>query len=214
MSLPHHHHLPIEIELGMPSRRIFIATTICQRRSQPSPSTATACTRVDLAPSSRPMPHRSSCEAKLGRENSILARHSKAQPRPEEGPADRLPQAWPSIVGPASSALLADLLAGWDGMGIISFTWPAMTRFPAALRNLVKLERRRGVALVIREASEKSPAPVEKQPAAEPSPGSGGVGDGAAGRSVQAAAKPRSHDGHTMPWWKRLLALGKCCKCA
>lgn len=152
--------LPIEIELGMPSRCIFIATTICQRRSQPSPSTATACTRVDLAPSPRPMPHRSSCEAKLGRENSILARHSKAQP--EEGLAGRLPQAWLSIVGSTSFGLLAGLLAGWMGWGSTHSRGLAMTRSLAALRNLVKLERRRGVALVIREASKKSPPPISR----------------------------------------------------
>lgn len=141
MSLPHH-SLPIEIELGMPSRCIFIATTICQRRSLPSPSTSTTCTRVDLAPSPRPMPHRSSCRAKLGSENSILARQ-QGSAGGGGGPGSGL-----SVVHRGSRpALPARWLAGREVIN--RFTWLAMTRFPAALRNLVKLERRRGVALVI-----------------------------------------------------------------
>lgn len=98
----------------------------------------------------RPMPQRNSCEAKLGRENSILTRHSKAQQQPEERRPSRSASPDPvvPIVGSRNSLLcFACLLAGW--YEINTFTWPTMTRSPAALRNLVKLERRRGVALVI-----------------------------------------------------------------
>lgn len=106
--------LPIEIELGMPSRRIFIATTICQRRSQPSPSRATARTRVDLAPSSRPMPHRSSCEGQVGQGelNSRSAQQGSAQTR---GRPSRSPSPGQAIHRGARQLCSACWLAGWMG---------------------------------------------------------------------------------------------------
>jgi hypothetical protein len=51
------------------------------------------------------------------------------------------------MAGSTSMSCSACWLAGWDRINI--FTWLAMTRLPAALRNLVKLERQRDVALVI-----------------------------------------------------------------
>ena len=152
--------LPIEIELGMPSRCIFIATTIFYRRSQPRPSRATAWYTSRLGPIHQPMPHPASCEAKLGRDNSILARQQGSAVA--EGPADPLRQAMLYHRGSRQPAL-ACWLAGWMGWGINILTWVAMTRLPAALRNLVKLERRRDVALVIARRDRKIPVPSNKQ---------------------------------------------------
>lgn len=96
-----------------------------------------ACTRVDLAPRPRPKPHRSSCEARLGRENSILARQQGSAER------DQPIRSMDCMCVPHRGPLAV-------GYGEINtLTWLAMTRLPAALRNLVKLVRRRGVALVM-----------------------------------------------------------------
>lgn len=146
--------LPIEIELGMPSRCIFIATTNLPAQiptNQPKSSRQRQPVHESTWPHHpRPMPQQSSCEAKLGRENSILARHSKAQHSSQRKKAQplRFPRPGCPHRGAQNSLLcFACLLAGW--YEINTFTWPTTTRFPAALRNLVKLERRRGVALVI-----------------------------------------------------------------
>lgn len=143
------------------------------------------------------------------------ARLSSSQRK--EGPAAPLPQtrlspSW----GPETVcfALLACLLAGW--YEINTFTWPTMTRSPAALRNLVKLERRRGVALVIaRRARNPRRRPIagnttsKPAAAAEPSPGSGkrqkaGLAAIGAAASCCQAAEPRWH---CVAMWERFLGL-------
>lgn len=184
--------------------------TICQRRSQPRSLDSDGLAHESTRPHPpRPMPHRSSCEAKLGRENSIPSRHSKAQP--EEGRPSRSPYPGLAVHRGVRQFCFACWLARWlDGMEINPFTWPAMTRLPAALRNLVKLERRRGVALVIRERRARNPRrPVRETHTHSCRAVTRLVVVWAAGgdRCRAAAAKPQSHDGRTMPRWKRFLGL-------
>lgn len=207
----------------MPSRCIFIATTNlpAQIPTQPkSPRQRRPVHESTWPHPPQPMPQQSSCEAKLGRENSILARHNKAQQQPEEeGPAAPLPQTrlFP-IVGSRNSLLcFACLLAG--RYEINTFTWPTMTRSPAALRNLVKLERRRGVALVIaRRARNPRRAPIagnttskqQQLPSRHPVVGKGKRLGWRRSVQQQAAAKPQSHDGIVWHGGNGFLALGKC----
>lgn len=194
--------LPIEIELGMPSRCIFIATTICHRRSQPRPSRADGLYTSRLGPIHQPMPHPASCEAKLGRDDSILARQQGSAVA--EGPADPLRQAMLYHRGSRQPAL-ACWLAGWlDGMGDQHPHVGCHDPPPCSLKKPCQAGTTARCGTRHREARQENTRAVE-QTAAEPSPGSG-----KAGVDLCSAAKLQSHDGHTMPCWKMFLALGKC----
>lgn len=188
-------------------------TTICQHRCQPVPlkTTACTCTRVVLAPSLEAMPQPNSCRAKLGRGNSILARQQGSDCPLRPGLVCMYVPSW-GPAPPACIVLLGRWLAGWPdgdgGWGINILMCLAMTRLPAALRNLVKLNNG-----AMWHSLSRGPWEGKRQlPSRRPVVGKRLLYS-TAGRvdlCSASAAKPRSHDGHTMPCWKGFLALGNC----
>lgn len=112
---------PIEIELGMPSRCVFIATTRQSASADPNqgPSTATSCTRVDLAPS-HPFDQ---CHTEAAVRPSWAGRTqfplgtARLSKQPEKAQPIRLPRPACPSWGPPSCFALLCLLAGWTRWG-------------------------------------------------------------------------------------------------